>query len=159
MVSEIRTARDDVILRPLTLDDAEAYFNAVDEDRAHLSQFNDVTADNYPTVSEVEASIIRPPNPAKRRYGIWHNGTFAGSINLTPYSDLAEVGYWIRKSSVGQGLARAATRALTLNMLTEFDTIYASVMKGNKASQAVLEASGFVVSSETDERINYQFEA
>ena len=155
----LETSRENVTLRPLSLDDAEAYFQAVDEDRAHLSQFGEPTADNYPTVGEVEHSIINPSDPTKQRYGIWDGDVFAGSINLRSYPEdnSAEIGYWLRKSATGKGLAQAAAQALALSASGNYERVFAIVDIDNTASSNVLVNAGFMKTEEDLRRATYDF--
>ncbi len=139
----IPTEQNEVSLRQLTLEDAVVYFNAVDANREHLSQFEDDTSKKYPTLEEVEKSITSPTN--KLRMGIWDEDKFVGSINLTPSSDgkVAEIGYWLDERQTGKGYATVATAALTNYAKQRFTKVHAEVVEGNDASARVLKRTGF----------------
>jgi len=139
------TEQEAVVLRQLTIEDAPAYFNAVDANREHLSQFGDTTAQKYPTLESVQESILNPTNPDKLRLGIWDEDTFVGSINLTPEEDgsEAEIGYWLDARHTGKGYATVATRALANYAKNKFPKVRAEVAEGNEASVRVLERVGF----------------
>lgn len=139
------TEQDPVVLRQLTVEDAPAYFAAVDANRDHLSQFGDETAAKYPDLKSVVNSIANPSNPDKIRMGIWDGDTFVGSANLTPDEDgqATELGYWLDARHTGKGYATLATTALSKYALPRFHRVYAEVVEGNEASSRVLMRSGF----------------
>lgn len=139
-----------VILQPLTVENAQAYFDLVDFDRDHLSQFGDITASKYQTVEEVIRSFDENDedyNPFKLRFGVWNDGAMIGTINLMPSQDKkAEVGYWIGKEHLGRGYGAKA-----LNSLVNFafvglgyEELEAEVEIDNKYSRGVLEKCGFI---------------
>lgn len=155
---EITTQKENVLLRELRLDDASAYFESVEANRMHLSQFNDKTSSKYPTLLSVERSILIPENPDKLRLGIWDTDDFVGSINLIPEEDKAEIGYWIDRRFTGCGYATIAIRALSNFAAKRFSNIYTEVKVDNEASAKVLERAGFNKTSENHRFLTYTFE-
>lgn len=154
-----------VTLRPLTEADAEPYFQLIDYDRDHLSQFGDATAEKYHTVDDVLNSLTDPENPFKLRFGVWDNETMVGSINLTPLEDKrAEIGYWVGKQFIGNGYAPDALNTLSKFAFTDlgYDELEAEAVRENNASQRVLEKAGFEQTGEikgrdfTDENGEWQ---
>jgi RimJ/RimL family protein N-acetyltransferase len=141
----VETGNPNVKLRQLTVEDAPAYFDAVEACRAHLSQFGDETAGKYPDLQSVVDSIANPKNPDKIRMGIWDDGIFVGSVNLTPDSGRgdAELGYWVDSRYAGRGYATLAARALAKFGQARYKEIWAGVDIRNKASARVLEKAGF----------------
>ena len=139
----IPTEYDPVILRQLEIQDAPAYFEAVDANREHLSQFGDTTATKYPNLQAVRTSIANPDNPGKLRFGIWDNETFVGSANITPGDDGAEVGYWLDGRFTGHGYATLAAKAISSYAAEQYANVHAEVTEGNESSVRVLERSGF----------------
>ncbi len=141
----LQTEQEPVVLRQLTVEDASAYFAAVDANRDHLSQFGDKTATKYPDLQSVVSSIANPSNPNKIRMGIWDGSTFVGSANLTPDEDgqATELGYWLDARHTGKGYATLATTALSKYAASRFHRVYAEVVEGNEASSRVLVRSGF----------------
>lgn len=144
------TERPPVIVRQLKLEHASAYFDAVDANREHLSQFGDDTAAKYPNLKSVENSITHPLDPRKLRFGIWVAGVFAGGINARPLVDgqdpgidKAEVGYWLDSRHTGRGYATIALRAVSSYAADHIGRPYAWVADGNDKSVAVLERAGF----------------
>ena len=152
------TERADVLLRQLTPEDAPAYFAAVDANRQHLNQFGDITAANYPDLQSVEDSIRNPKNPNKLRLGIWHEDTFAGSVNLTPGEDGAEIGYWLDSRYTGRGYATLAAKALAEYAKERYPKVHAVVTEGNEASTRVLERAGFMRVAKQAGRVIFEFE-
>lgn len=138
----IPTENPNVTLRQLATEaDDTAYFEAVDANRDHLSQFGDETAAKYQTVEDVRESRMHAGN--KLRLGIWDQDTFVGFIRLVPQGSRAEIGYWLDGRHTGHGYATIATRALAGYGLERFPRLHADVIKGNEASAQVLTRAGF----------------
>lgn len=141
---EVATQHDTVLLRQLTLADAQTYFDLIDSDRPHYSQFDDVTAQKYQTVADVEESI-RNPKPNKYRFGIWDGDVMVGSNNLTIGEDgCAEIGYWVGSQYTG---SKYASRALAPLMEFAFTTlgvreVFTRIVEGNIASRKTAEHAG-----------------
>ncbi len=157
---ELQTEQVPVILRQLTVEDASAYFAAVDANRDHLSQFGDETATKYPDLQSVVNSITNPSNPDKIRMGIWDGDTFVGSANLTPDEDgqATELGYWLDSRHTGKGYATLATAALSKYAASRFHRVYAEVVEGNEASSRVLMRSGFEQTAKEAGRLIFELE-
>jgi [ribosomal protein S5]-alanine N-acetyltransferase len=152
----LSTERDGVTLRRLSAEDACPYFDAVDNNREHLSQFGDRTSAKYPTISSVRESI-KNQDPTKWRLGIWDEDIFVGTINLTPHGETAEIGYWVDSRHTRRGYATLAVRALSEFSRDKFLDIMAESVVGNDASVGVLTQSGFeVVSSSSVQGLTFQ---
>jgi RimJ/RimL family protein N-acetyltransferase/mannose-6-phosphate isomerase-like protein (cupin superfamily) len=162
----LRTEQDPVVPRQLTVEDAPAYFAAVDANRDHLSQFGDETAAKYPDIQSVVNSIATPSNPDKIRMGIWDGDTFVGSANLTPDEDghATEIGYWLDARHQGHGYATVAARALAIYGQKQFGKVYAHVStepmeigdRVNDKSVSVLERVGFKRTAREAGRLVYE---
>lgn len=156
----LRSEDDTIILKQLVLDDAERYFQLVDSDREHLSQFGDETASKYPTIESVQQSIIHPSNPNKYRFGIWNGEVMVGSDNLTTVeNNRAELGSWIAKSQTGHRYADRARKLLVdfaFNQL-HLDEVFSVITIGNEASRKSVERSGFTFEGERDGKWIYTF--
>lgn len=153
------TEQSSVIVRQLRPEHAAAYFEAVDANREHLSQFGDDTAAKYPDLESVEDSIIHPSNPNKLRFGIWAARVFVGSINARPRTDgahpdmsKAEIGYWLDSRHTGHGYATTALRAVSSYAADHIGRPYAWVTEGNDKSVAVLERAGFTHTRDSGDR-------
>lgn len=135
----------DVTLRELaTKSDDIAYFEAVEENREHLSQYDDRTAIKYPTLQHV--TNARQNAGDKVRLGIWRSDEqFLGTINGTPdkVSSEIEVGYWLRACMQGNGYATIALKALTNYLAPQYKRVFAEVHKDNVGSVHVLQRAGY----------------
>ncbi len=161
------TARPDLQLRQLVLEDAETLFALIDRNRRHLSQHGDPVARHYVNCARVRESIVGAyPIPARKplRYGVWYRGALAGSIALGLGHErelgIGEFGYWLGKEFCGRGLATEAVRALARHSFTELcvDKLCAHVHFNNLASQRVLARIGFEnLGLDEDERF-FRFE-
>ena len=85
-----------------------------------------------------------------RVWAIEINGEAAGGIGLHPQQDImrrnAELGYWLAEPYWGKGIiTRAVPQVIELGfkVLPDIERIYARPFGRNKASQRVLEKSGF----------------
>lgn len=82
-------------------------------------------------------------------FAIEFNGDFVGSIGLVKQTDVykltAEIGYWIGEPYWGLGIATKAVRLITEYGFNHLGLvrIYTGIFDYNKASQRVLEKSGF----------------
>lgn len=140
----IPTEREGVVLRELVTDaDDLAYFDAYNASREEIIHFDPDAATRYLTVEKVRESRTEAEMRNKLRFGIWHKDAFVGSINLTPFEDIAEIGYWRDSRHKGGGYTTFATRALASYASERYRRVFANVREGNKASASVLERSGF----------------
>lgn len=145
------TKTSGITLRRFEACDCDTLFKLIDSNREHLSQRNDQTAQKYPDLQSVLASVTNPSNPAKLRFGIWRGDCLVGTVNLTPLSQKkAEIGYWVGREYNGQGFATTATLALVHYAFEKlgFRRIVATVNPENLASQAVLKRAGFTVGNQ-----------
>lgn len=143
------TSDDDVLLKEFVKEDAETIFKLILRNREHLSQGTDTTSKKYPDVDSVLQSIDALPVFKKVRFGIWLDGVFAGSVNMTHYSKkthLVEIGYWVGSEFCGRGLATIASLAIIEHARSLFcvDRVMAITDKENIASQKVLEKAGLI---------------
>ncbi len=149
---EVSLPGDTISIRQFSLEDAQRYFDLIDYDREHYSQFDDVTASKYQAVEDVRESMLHP-KPNKYRFGIWDGDTMVGSVNLTMHEDGAdEIGYWVGAQYTGHGYAARALKPLTafgFNHLNK-EELFARVFVGNEASRKTLEKVGFTPEGEED---------
>ncbi|MBI3559226.1 GNAT family N-acetyltransferase [Candidatus Gottesmanbacteria bacterium] len=158
---EISAEQTGVTLRQFVLADAEPLFTLINNNREHLNQHGDDTAQKYPDLESAARSISNPPNPRKLRFGIWDGQTFVGSVNLTPQEEQkeAELGYWLGSQFTGKGYATIATKTLANYAVNElgYKRIFAKVNKNNQPSIKTLERSGFIRTGETESDYIYFF--
>ncbi|MFY9227746.1 MAG: GNAT family N-acetyltransferase [Candidatus Microsaccharimonas sp.] len=146
----LETDLPELTLRRLVAEDAVPYFDAVEANREHLSQFGDMTSKKYPTLESVQDSIVEHPgvdvdaegNP-RTRMGIWSDEQFVGFIKVTVGEAGAEIGYWMDSAYTGMGYATHAVRALTSFAKDHHDVVYATAHAENVASRRVLQKSGY----------------
>ncbi len=158
-VIEIRSETDAIVLREITLVDAQTYFDLVDYDRQHLSQFDDKTAAKYPDVESVEKSIHNYPKN-KIRFGIWDDGVMVGSRNLT-YSDDrkdVELGVWVSQKYLGH---HYSTRSNIMAQEFAFrdsqvEKVFCAVEEDNAASIKSVERAGLVLSKKEGGKLFFE---
>ena len=141
----LETKRPGLKLRTLATEyDDKAYLEGVNEDRSHLSQHGDTTAENYN--STADAKRARENAGDKLRFGIWDGDRFVGSINAEPYNDgkSVEIGYWLRKSAEGHGYMSDAVTTLIDYLKHTYNTITAQVHVENSGSTRVLQKAGLM---------------
>lgn len=128
----------------LTSLDTVAYYELVDRNREHLTRLGDyrsmLTASLVSVRDELSASS---PNLVT---GIWLRRKLIGRVDLIPKDPgIFVIGYWIDEGEQGHGYMTAACRAL-IGFATEHmgaRSVYAGVIKGNQASEALLARLGF----------------
>jgi RimJ/RimL family protein N-acetyltransferase len=144
---------DTVVLRRLAMDDAEDIFHAVSESIPHLSPWMPWCHANY-SLQETQNFIGKQIElwNAGEEYGftIRNNvGAFAGLCGLNQFNRIhhfANLGYWLRQSSLGNGYATAATRMVASFGLRELKLRRVEILVAvdNYRSQQVAERVGAV---------------
>ncbi len=141
----LETAIPEVTLRELTERDARVYFELVQRNKRHLTQFGDYKELVSLTLRGIEVDFANRPDD-KVRMGIWRKAELMGRIDLSSVAPGAFVlGYWIGSDYLGKGYVTAGCSALldySQKALgaTEY---WAGVTHGNTKSAAVLERLGF----------------
>ncbi len=139
------TERRDVVLRQFATElDDHAYFEAVNENREHLSKYGDLTSDNYQTIEDVQHRRLNAGSDI--RMGIWTaDEVFRGGITgrVSDNMSEAEVGYWLNASAQGHGYATLAVRAMTKYLRPTYPRVFAEVHINNQPSLNVLARSGY----------------
>jgi len=144
----------DIFVRPIRLDDAEALFEAAHESIPEVSQWLPWCHQNYAIeeTREFLASRVNPVNSEEAySFGIFDKSgeRFLGGVGLNFFNrvhQMANLGYWVRTSETGRGIASRATRLVARFGFAELGLqrieIIAAV--GNVASQRVAEKAGAV---------------
>jgi [ribosomal protein S5]-alanine N-acetyltransferase len=142
---------DGGILRPWEISDAGEL--AVVADNKNIA---DNLRDMFPNPYSLDdakqwlSAVLEQEGP-KRYFAIIVNGKLAGSIGLTPKTDIyrknSEVGYFIAPEFCGRGIASAALKAVTAYAFRTFDIIrvYAEPFADNIGSRRVLEKAGYTL--------------
>jgi ribosomal-protein-serine acetyltransferase len=138
---------DGALLRRYRLEDLDAIWAAVEEDRDRLGEWmpwieTTRTRDDERIWLErvVEAGSLEG-------CGIWVEGEFAGGIGLMldPFGFVAEIGYWIRSRYEGRGLVTRACEALIGHAFDALALHRIVIRAGvqNTRSRAIAERLGF----------------
>jgi RimJ/RimL family protein N-acetyltransferase len=144
----------DIFVRPVRLEDAEALFEAAHESIPEVSPWLPWCHKNY-AIEETRAFLSSRTNPASSEeaysFGIFNKSSerFLGGVGLNFFNrvhQMANLGYWVRTSETGKGVASRATRLVAKFGFAELGLqrleIIAAV--GNIASQRVAEKAGAV---------------
>ena len=154
----------EVSITPFTVDYVPDVFSLIDANRAHLSQFYDITAQKYPTVQAVFDSVAKPSViiPVIERFVILAGQTPVGNINVTPhnqYTDTYNIGYWVGNQHVGHGYAGLAVGCLETVLRDRqppAQRLTADTYPDNRASQHVQKGAGFIAVRWTDSATYYK---
>jgi RimJ/RimL family protein N-acetyltransferase len=137
---------DAVSIRPLMREDTGSLYRAVMESRAELGRWMPWCHADYSEAdsrSFVESQLAAFPAGTEYAFAIVDAaGTFLGCCGLNHFdrlNRLANLGYWVRTSRTGRGIAREASRQLVLWALanTDFNRIEVLAAVGNLGSQRV----------------------
>jgi ribosomal-protein-serine acetyltransferase len=143
-----------IYLRFLRKSDAARCFAAIEESR-HELEYHVIGPSRLPSVSEVEQLIERAKQQRRLRQG-YFLGIFASPTNqYVGYVNLhgtgkqnrsGEVGYWVRTSQAGKGIATTATALIVLFGFKELKLhkILLRAAADNPASWRIAEKLGFV---------------
>src|SRR5438105_11683944 len=114
----VELSDETISIRPYREEDADALYEAVHESIAEVSPWLPWCHENYSIEESREFVSTRGKSAAD---GEWYSfavfekesGKFLGGVGLNFINRvhlLANLGYWVRSSSVGRGVATAATR-------------------------------------------------
>ena len=137
-------------LRPWTINDLDSLVKY-----ANNNKIADNMTDQFPHPYSMEdgkkwISIAGVGEP-KNFMAIEINGEAVGGIGIHPEADVyrknAEMGYWLAEPFWGKGVIPGAIKQMVDYAFKNFDIdrIYARPFVTNKASQRVLEKSGFIL--------------
>lgn len=112
------SVRDDIELRFIKPEEAEALYKLVTDNRAYLREWLDwVDAQTGPEVSKenILKRIKKAETGEMLDLGIYKEGELIGSMGFNPISaknKRAEIGYWISSGYQGKGMMTECVRAL-----------------------------------------------
>jgi len=142
--SELGTEVEGLVLRPLGVNDVDAYFAAVDASRDHLARGGYEWARS--ASREQLAAYLSDPQDSNTRFGVWRHDLLIGRIDFMPVAPPRySIGYWLAAHAVGRGSATAACRAAldyARSVLGATD-VFAGINHGNTKSVAVVRRLGF----------------
>ena len=142
---------DHLELRALGLAHADAWYAAVDANRAYLSAWVPTPArarSRAEAPAYMERCEIERRNGTGHFFGIWSAGTLIGEIllfGIRPEAPQGEVGYWLREDQQGQGIVTRAARAILAFGFNELglERIELRCAVENQKSRAIAERLGF----------------
>ncbi len=143
-----------IYLRFLRKSDAARMFAAIEESREELEKYV-IGPTRLHSVAEVEGMIARARILRQKRQGYFlgiftaRDRQFAGYVNIHAVNERSrsgEVGYWVRTSCSGRGLATAAAALIVLFGFKELK-LHRLVLRAasdNPASWRIAERLGFI---------------
>jgi ribosomal-protein-serine acetyltransferase len=144
----------DILVRPVRLDDAEALFEAVRESIPEVSPWLPWCHEDY-AIEETREFLRSRVDPEQSEeaysFGIFDQTSkrFLGGVGLNfiiRVHQIANLGYWVRTSAIGKGVASKATRLVARFGFAELglQRIEIVAAASNIASQRVAEKAGAV---------------
>ena len=144
---------DDATLRLLTGRDVGVVLDAYLRNREHLAPWDPARSESFFTSVEQAGILTDQIEQLKAGFGvpfvIVKSDMIIGRINLTgivrgPFQS-ANVGYWVDKDHVGQGLASAALENVISHCIKDLGLhrLQAGTLLHNLGSQKVLRKAGF----------------
>lgn len=141
-----------VMIRPYRAEDIGAMYEAVRESVAEVSPWLPWCHEGY-TVEETASFVMAREaawkNDEAYGFGVFDSadGTYLGGVGLNFVNRVhqcANLGYWVRSSRTGRGVASAATRLAARFALEHlgFQRVEILAAVGNHASQRVAEKAG-----------------
>ena len=165
------TVDNEITVRTLHPDDAEAFFQLLERNRARLrpwihpsslpetaqaarifaiecyfGSLDPLTAIETPYIEEVRPYY--PPSDPPMELGIWFRGALAGEITLSTLEDsstAAEFGYWIDSDHEGKGIVTRCIRVLMEHAIDHMaiERFVIGCALTNQRSRAVPERLGY----------------
>ena len=143
---------DEITLRPLAVEHADAMFKLVGQSRERLRQWLP-WVDNATDVSHMKTyirnAIKQGGDNGGFTAGLWVRNELAGVIGFHEidwHNRSVGIGYWLGQSYEGQGYMSSACRAMVEHAMLEIELNRVEIRcaTGNKASRAIPERLGFV---------------
>lgn len=149
-MSRFPIAPGEVCIRPYQPEDADALFAAVKESMADIQPWMPWCHSDYSIEdarSWIEATVAGHANGTFYDFAIITGGEFVGSCginNINTMDRVANLGYWLRTSCTGQGIATSAVRQLLRWALdnTNLNRVEIVVAVDNHKSRRVAELVG-----------------
>jgi len=158
----------DIVVRPYRSEDIPALYEAARESIPELSAWMPWCHANY-SIGESRSFILSRPEAwagdAEYGFGIFakSSGRFLGGVGLNFVNrnhQMANLGYWVRSSETGRGVAARAARLVAQFGLERlgFQRIEILAATSNAASQRVAEKAGAVKEAVLRKRLLLQGE-
>jgi RimJ/RimL family protein N-acetyltransferase len=148
----VELADGEIIVRPYRPEDIPALFEAARASIPELSEWMPWCHPNY-SIEETRSFILSRPEQwakdAEYGFGVFsrEDGRFLGGVGvnfINRVHDMANLGYWVRSSETGRGIASKAARLVAQFGLGQlgFQRIEILAATANIASQRVAEKAG-----------------
>ena len=165
------TVDNEITVRTLHPDDAEAFFHLLERNRSRLRPWIDPSSlpetpkatrsfaiecyfDSLDPLTAIETPYIEevrpyyPPSEPRMELGIWFRSALVGEIALSTVEDsspAAEFGYWIDAEHEGRGLVTRCIRVLMEHAIDHMaiERFVIGCALNNQRSRAVPERLGF----------------
>lgn len=149
---DVQLSQDSLVLRPFRDEDAAALFEAARESIAEASPWLPWCHENY-SIEESREFISSRTRAATEvewySFGVFagDSGRFLGGVGLNFINrvhQIGNLGYWIRTSATGQGIATSAARLMARFGFAELGLHRIEILAAvpNIASQRVAEKAG-----------------
>ena len=141
----------DLELRSLKLEDAEALFELTEQNRSYLREWLSWLDENK-TVEDtkefIRAASERLEKGTGGEFGIWYQGQIAGCIGLPQLKKdhrKAAIGYWLAEEFQGYGIMTEVVKALINYLFNELklNRVEINCALGNEKSCAIPQRLGF----------------
>ncbi|MEO8435984.1 MAG: GNAT family protein [Pyrinomonadaceae bacterium] len=153
-VEAIELVDGEIVVRPYRVEDIPALYEAARESIPELSVWMPWCHPDY-SIDESRSFILSRAEAWKRDaeygFGIFAqvSGRYLGGVGLNFVNrnhDLVNLGYWVRSSATGRGIASSATRLVARFAFERlgFQRVEILAATGNVASQRVAEKAGAV---------------
>lgn len=145
-----RIINDAVTLRPLRLSDAQTVFNLVEANRSHLDEFLPWVATT--TTADDSAAFIRDcleqwDTGKGAHWGVYVQDRLVGHLSLMNIKPehKAEIGYWLTKQAVGQGIMTKAVQSVVDYAFNDLNLVrvFIRCRSTNTRSAAIAKRLGF----------------
>ena len=142
---------ENIAIRPYALDDAPRFFDAAKESSPEVFPWLPWCRPEYSLAEACEWIEKQMPLFAERAAFAFAivaaDGRYLGGCGLNqidPIHRRANLGYWVRTSAAGRGVASAAARLLAAWAFANTDLVRLEIVAavGNQASQRVAEKAG-----------------
>ncbi len=155
----LATASPDIELRELTEADADAFFDAVQQNCAWLTRYGDYEDLTKMSSKDIAMEFSDRDEKGPLRMGVWHDKNLVGIVAISPVApEVYTVGYWIAKNYSRRGYVTSSCRAI-MDFVSRTRTVreyWAGVRNINLESIAVVERLGFSIYEQLPERRRYR---
>jgi ribosomal-protein-serine acetyltransferase len=144
---------DEIELRQFDLADADAMFQVIQQNRAHLDTWLRWSG-RIQTLEDTRNLIQRFADKSAQgdgfHAGLWYNRNLAGGVVchfINRESNKSEIGYWLGENYVGYGLVTRACRAVITYLFTQekMHRVEIQAAVDNTRSRAIAERLGFTL--------------